>query len=56
MRRTNKLKKKQRTANIGLAKAVLTCILETFVLKQTFVLSMNISAKSPCLRQAAIRW
>lgn len=42
--------------NIGLAKGGLTYFVETFVLNQTFVLRMNISAKNPALRQAAKRW
>ena len=41
--------------NIGLAKGGLTYFVETFVLNQTFVLRMNISAKNPALRQAAER-
>lgn len=43
------------TANSGLAKDGLTCFVSTFVLKQTFVLRMNFSAKNPALRQAAKR-
>jgi hypothetical protein len=42
-------------ANSGLAKGGLTCFVETFVLKQTLVLRMNVSAKNPALRQAAKR-
>ncbi len=42
--------------NSVLAKGGLTCFVETFVLKQTFVLQMNIRAKNPALRQAANRW
>ena len=38
--------------NSGLAKGGLTCFVETFVLKQTFMLRMNFSAKNPALRQA----
>ena len=41
--------------NSGLAKGGLTCFVETFVVKQTFVLRMNFSAKNPALRQAANR-
>ena len=41
--------------NSGLAKGGLTCFVETFVLKQTFRLRMNFSAKNPALRQAAER-
>ena len=44
------------TANSGLAKGGLTCFDDTFVLKQTFVLRMNFSAKNPALRQAANRY
>ena len=47
---------KAHTPNIGLAKAGLTCISGTFVLIQTFVLSMNFGAKNPCLRQAENRY
>jgi hypothetical protein len=39
----------------GLAKGGLTCFVETFVLKQTFVIRMNFSAKNPALRQTAKR-
>jgi len=42
--------------NSGLAKGGLTCFVETFVLKQTFVLRMSFSAKNPALRQAANRY
>jgi len=42
--------------NSGLAKGGLTCFVETLVLKQTFVLRMNLSAKNPALRQAAARY
>jgi len=42
--------------NSGLAKGGLTCFVETFVVKQTFVLRMNFSAKNPALRQAANRY
>jgi hypothetical protein len=41
--------------NSGLAKGGLTCFVEAFVLKQTFRLRMNFSAKNPALRQAAKR-
>lgn len=41
--------------NSGLAKGGQPCFVETFVLKQTFVLRMNFSAKYPALRQAANR-
>ncbi|MEZ4900732.1 MAG: hypothetical protein R2822_02725 [Spirosomataceae bacterium] len=44
------------TANSGLAKGGLTCFVETFAVKQTFVLRMNFSAKNPALRQAVNRW
>jgi hypothetical protein len=43
------------TPNSGLAKGGLTCFVETFVLKQTFVLRMNFGAKNPALRKAAAR-
>jgi len=39
-----------------LAKGGLTCFDEIFVVKQTFVLRMNICAKIPALRQAAKRY
>ena len=42
--------------NSGLAKGGLTCFVETFVVKQTFVLRMNISAKNPPQRKAANRY
>lgn len=48
--------KKERTHHSGLAKSRLTCFVETFVVKQTFVLRMNFSAKIPALRQAAKRY
>jgi hypothetical protein len=41
--------------NSGLAIGGLTCFVETFVLKQTFVLRMNFSAENPAHRQAANR-
>ena len=44
------------TANSGLAKGGVSCFVETFVVKQTFVLRMNFSAKNPALRQAANRY
>ena len=43
------------TANSGLAKGGVSCFVETFVVKQTFVLRINFSAKNPALRQAAKR-
>ena len=43
------------TANSGLAIGGLTSFVETFVLKQTFVLRMNFSAENPAHRQAANR-
>ena len=43
-------------SNSGLAKGGLTCFVETFVVKQTFVLRINFSAKNPALLQAAKRW
>ena len=46
---------KQRTANSSLAKGGLTCFVETFVLKQTFVFRMDFGAKNPALRQARKR-
>lgn len=52
---TDKTTEETTTANSGLAKSGLTCFVETFVLKQTFVLRMNFSAKNPALRQAANR-
>lgn len=42
--------------NSGLAKGGLTRFVETFVLKQTFVLSINVNAENPALRQAANRY
>jgi len=54
---TNKFdNKKQRTANMGLAKGWLTCFAETFVEGSTFLLRMNFSAKNPALRQAQNRY
>jgi hypothetical protein len=47
---------KQRTANSSLAKGGLTCFVETFVLKQTFVFRMDFGAKNPALRVAAKRY
>lgn len=46
---------KARTPNSGLAKGGVSCIVETFVVNQTFVLRMNFCAKNPALRQAAKR-
>jgi len=49
---TVKKDKTEKTAgNNGLAKGGLTCLIEMFVLKQTFGLHMNLSAKNPALRQ-----
>jgi len=39
-----------------LAKGGRTCFVETFVLKQTLVLRINVCAKNPTLRQAANRY
>ena len=47
---------KTTTANSGLAKGGVSCFVETFVVKQTFVLRMNISAINPPHRQAAKRY
>jgi hypothetical protein len=44
------------TANSGLAKGGVSCFVETFVVKQTFVLRMNFSAKNPALRKSADRY
>jgi hypothetical protein len=41
--------------NSGFALWGLTCLVETFVVKQTFVLRMNISAKNSPQRKAANR-
>lgn len=43
------------TANSGLAKGGLSYFVEILMLKQTFRLRMNLSAKNPALRQAAKR-
>ena len=48
--------KRTTTANSGLAKGGVSCIVETFVVNQTFVLRMNFCAKNPALRQAAKRY
>ncbi|WKZ61479.1 MAG: hypothetical protein QY309_08290 [Cyclobacteriaceae bacterium] len=42
--------------NIGLPQWGLTCFYETFVLKQTAVLRLNITANNPSLRQAEARY
>jgi hypothetical protein len=42
--------------NSGFALWGLTCLVETFVVKQTFVLRMNISAKNSPQRKAANRY
>jgi len=47
---------KTAATNSGLAKGGLTCFVETFVVKQTFVLRMNFSAKNSALRQAPNRY
>ena len=44
------------TANSGFALWGLTFFVETFVVKQTFVLRMNFSAKNPALRKSADRY
>ena len=40
---------KTTTANSGLAKGGVSCIVETFVVNQTFVLRMNFCAKNPAI-------
>ena len=47
---------KTTTANSGLAKGGVSCVVETFVVYQTFLLRMNICGKNPALRQAANRY
>ena len=47
--------KEERTANMGLAKWRVTCIYDTFVVKQTVVHLMNFCAEIPPLRQAQKR-
>jgi hypothetical protein len=42
-------------ANKGLVQCGAKCFVSTFVVKQTFVLRMNISAKNPTLHQAQDR-
>jgi hypothetical protein len=51
----NTNRKKQRTANIGLAIWRLKCFYETFMQGSTFVLPLNFGAKNPPLSQAANR-
>ena len=48
--------RKKTTANSGSAKGGLACFDETFVVKQTFVLRMNICTKNPALHHAAYRY
>jgi len=43
------------TANIGFAKAGVTCFYDSFVLNQSVVLRLNICAKKPRLRKAEKR-
>lgn len=47
--------KKTPAANSGFALWGLTCFVEVFVLKQTFLLRMNFGAKNPPQRKAAKR-
>jgi hypothetical protein len=46
---------KQRTANTGLAKVAVQCSADTFVVKQTLVLRINICGENRHLRQARNR-
>ena len=48
-------REEERTANKVLPQWGLTCFYETFVLKQTVVLLLNICAKNPPLRQYPAR-
>lgn len=50
------LREERTTDNSGLAIWRAKCFVETFVVKQTFVLRMSISAINPPHRQAANRW
>ncbi len=43
-------------ANTGLAKVAVQCTAETFVVKQTLVLRINICGENRHLRQAQKRW
>jgi hypothetical protein len=47
---------KQRTANTGLAKVAVQCSADTFVVKQTLVLRINICGENRHLRQARNRY
>lgn len=51
-------KRKTRTAatNNGLVQCGVKCFVSAFVVKQTFVLRINSSAKNTALHQAAARW
>lgn len=48
--------KKTPAANSGFALWGLTCFVEAFVLKQTFLLCVNFGAKNPPQRKAANRY
>ena len=50
------MRKRATSANIGFAKAGVTCFYDSLVLNQSAVLRLNICAKNPPLRQAAKRW
>ena len=48
--------KEHRTDNTGLAKVAVQCSADTFVVKQTLVLRINISGENRHLRQARNRY
>jgi len=48
-------KKKERTANTGLAKVAVQCSADTFVVNQSLVLRINICGENRHLRQARKR-
>lgn len=50
------MRKRATSANIGFAKAGVTCFYDSLVLNQSAVLRLNICAESPRLRKAENRW
>ena len=46
----------KRTANMGLAKVAVQCSGDTFVVKQSLVLRINICGENRHLRKARNRW
>lgn len=49
------IRKEARTANIGLTKAGVTCLVDSFVIAESSVLRLKFSGENPALRVAAKR-